>query len=58
MSSFTLLDYAIFSIYIAGTAIFGAMFGKNQKSTRRNGNRSKSSLILPLCYIYHFGSDI
>ncbi|MGP4082971.1 sodium:solute symporter [Pseudalkalibacillus sp. R45] len=34
MSSFTLLDYAIFAIYIAGTAIFGAMFGKNQKSTK------------------------
>ena len=34
MNSFTMLDYAIFVIYIVGTAIFGAMFGKNQKTTK------------------------
>ncbi|KHE67224.1 sodium:solute symporter [Halobacillus sp. BBL2006] len=34
MSSFTLIDYAIFIVYILGTAIVGAAFGKKQKSTK------------------------
>lgn len=34
MSSFTLIDYAIFVVYILGTALVGAAFGKKQKSTK------------------------
>ncbi|WP_079478095.1 sodium:solute symporter [Halobacillus salinus] len=34
MSSFTFIDYAIFIVYILGTALVGAWFGKKQKSTK------------------------
>ncbi|MYL49254.1 sodium/solute symporter [Halobacillus litoralis] len=34
MSSFTVIDYVIFIVYVLGTAAIGAMFGKNQKSTK------------------------
>ncbi|SFF73145.1 transporter, SSS family [Halobacillus alkaliphilus] len=34
MSSFTLIDYVIFIVYILGTALVGAAFGKKQKSTK------------------------
>ncbi|WP_347861491.1 sodium:solute symporter [Salimicrobium sp. PL1-032A] len=34
MSSFTMIDYVIFIVYILGTALVGAAFGKKQKSTK------------------------
>ncbi|WP_281658633.1 sodium:solute symporter [Halobacillus sp. Cin3] len=34
MSSFTVIDYIIFVVYVLGTAFIGAAFGKNQKSTK------------------------
>ncbi|MBH0229426.1 sodium:solute symporter [Halobacillus yeomjeoni] len=34
MSSFTVIDYIIFIVYVLGTAAIGAMFGKKQKSTK------------------------
>ncbi|WP_031545645.1 sodium:solute symporter [Salinicoccus luteus] len=34
MSSFTLIDYIIFVVYILGTALIGASFGRKQKSTK------------------------
>ncbi|QST01031.1 sodium:solute symporter [Pontibacillus sp. ALD_SL1] len=34
MSSFTLIDYIIFVVYILGTALVGAAFGKKQQSTK------------------------
>ncbi|MFC0524720.1 sodium:solute symporter [Pontibacillus salicampi] len=34
MSSFTIIDYVIFIVYILGTALVGAAFGKKQKTTK------------------------
>ncbi|MFC3419029.1 sodium:solute symporter [Salinicoccus hispanicus] len=33
MENFTILDYSIFIVYILGTALIGASFGRKQKST-------------------------
>ncbi|WP_173917584.1 sodium:solute symporter [Halobacillus sp. Marseille-Q1614] len=34
MSNFTTLDYSILIVYILGVAVIGAMFGKDQKTTK------------------------
>jgi Na+/proline symporter len=34
MSSFTTIDFIVLIVYVAGIAIFGAFFGKDQKSTK------------------------
>jgi SSS family transporter len=34
MSSFTTIDFIVLIVYVVGIAIFGAFFGKNQKTTK------------------------